>query len=164
VLEREEYPAGVPRWVDVDQPDAEAATAFYRGLFGWTFEDRMPAGRPGHYFVAHLDGRDVAAIASRAGDSSAPATWNTYIAVARADDAAARVRDAGGTVELGPVDIGDAGRTAACAGPDGARFRLWEGRARPGAAVVNVPGSWNFSDLQTDDTETAQAFYGAVFG
>ena len=164
MLERDEYPPGVPCWVDVDQPDAEAATDFYGGLFGWTFEDRMPAGRPGHYFVAHLDGHDVAAIASRAGESSSPPTWNTYIAVARADDATARVRDAGGTVEIGPIDVGDAGRTAACADPDGAHFRLWEGRARKGAAVVNVPGSWNFSDLQTHAAEKAQAFYGAVFG
>ena len=30
--------------------------------------------------------------------------------------------------------------------------------------MVNAPGSWNFSDLNTRDLEGAQRFYGAVFG
>ena len=39
------YPHGVPSWVDTEQPDPEAAQAFYRQLFGWTFETVSPAGR-----------------------------------------------------------------------------------------------------------------------
>ena len=42
------YPPGVPCWVDTGQPDVEAATEFYGGIFGWTFEDAMP---PGHRAV-----------------------------------------------------------------------------------------------------------------
>ena len=38
------YPEGVTSWVDVEQPDLDAAQAFYGGLFGWTFE-RGDAGR-----------------------------------------------------------------------------------------------------------------------
>ena len=33
-----------------------------------------------------------------------------------------------------------------------------------GAGAVNAPGSWNFSELNTDDPEAARRFYGAVFG
>jgi uncharacterized protein len=40
------YPAGVPCWVDTAQPDPEAACRFYRELFGWTFEDAVPAAAP----------------------------------------------------------------------------------------------------------------------
>lgn len=40
------YPPGVPCWIDTEQPNVEAATQFYGGLFGWTFEDAMPPGAP----------------------------------------------------------------------------------------------------------------------
>ena len=36
------YPEGVPSWIDIEQPDLDAAQAFYGGLFGWTFEPRPP--------------------------------------------------------------------------------------------------------------------------
>ena len=55
------YPHGVTSWVDSEQPDPEAACAFYGELLGWTFEDAMPPGAPGHYFIARLGGRDAAA-------------------------------------------------------------------------------------------------------
>ncbi len=47
MLERSEYPPGVPCWIDT-QPDAEAAVQFYGGLFGWEFEDQMPPDVPGN--------------------------------------------------------------------------------------------------------------------
>jgi predicted enzyme related to lactoylglutathione lyase len=154
------YPAGVPCWVDTDQPDMEGARRFYEGLFGWTFSDAIPADAPGTYLIASLDGADVAAI----GPSENVAEWNTYLAVDDADSAAASVRAAGGTVNIEPLDAGPGGRLAGCADPRGARFRLWQPRRRPGAQVVNTPGSWNFSDLYTGDSEAAVAFYGPLFG
>ena len=39
------YPPGVPCWVDAEQPDPDAACRFYGKLFGWTFEDAVPAFR-----------------------------------------------------------------------------------------------------------------------
>jgi predicted enzyme related to lactoylglutathione lyase len=53
---------------------------------------------------------------------------------------------------------------AVCADPHGAAFSLWEAGAHKGAQLVNAPGSWNWSDLHTDDVDGAKAFYGAVFG
>ena len=63
--ERDGYIAGVPCWVDTSQPDPDAAAAFYRGLFGWEFEDAMPAGSEGRYLIARLRGGDVAAVSSQ---------------------------------------------------------------------------------------------------
>ena len=45
-MTRERYPPGVTCWIDTERADLEAAAAFYGGMFGWTFEDRMPPGRP----------------------------------------------------------------------------------------------------------------------
>ena len=64
--ERDGYIPGVPCWVDTSQPDPDAALAFYGGLFGWEFEDMMPAGSPGKYFIARIRGGDVAAVSARA--------------------------------------------------------------------------------------------------
>jgi predicted enzyme related to lactoylglutathione lyase len=154
------YPSGVPCWVDTGQPDPEAACRFYGQLFGWTFEDAVPASAPGSYLIASLDGQDVAAVAPGAG---APVTWNTYVAVDSADTAAATVAAASGTVSQ-PTDAGDGGRAAICTDRAGAAFRLWQARNRPGAQVVNVPGAWNFSHLHTDRPDVARAFYADVFG
>jgi uncharacterized protein len=156
------YPAGVPCWVDTEQPDVDAARRFYSALFGWTFSDAVPADAPGAYLIASLDGKDVAAIAPAQRD--APVEWTTYIAVDNADEAADSVRAAGGSVTLEPVDAGPGGRLAACVDPRGARFRLWQPRRRLGAQLTNAPGSWNFSDLHTADAATATGFYAQLFG
>jgi hypothetical protein len=156
------YPQGVPCWVDTEQPDVHAARHFYGSLFGWEFHDAIPADAPGTYLIASLDGATVAAIGSTQADS--PVEWTTYIAVDDADAAADSVRAAGGTVTLAPVDAGPGGRLAACVDPRSARFRLWQPRRRPGAQLVNAPGSWNFSDLHTADPVAATSFYGPLFG
>jgi predicted enzyme related to lactoylglutathione lyase len=164
VQERDGYPPGVPCWVDTGQPDPEAAVDFYRGLFDWEFEDRMPPDSPGRYFVAQVRGRDVAGVGSLPQDMPQDATWNTYIWVESADDAAAKVKDAGGGVVMEPFDIPGAGRMAVLSDPSVAVFCVWEAKGSNGAQLVNEPGTWNWSDLYTDDLEGAKPFYGAVFG
>ena len=60
--------------------------------------------------------------------------------------------------------MSSAGRMAMCVDPSGAAFRLWQPDTLKGAQAVNAPGTWNFSELNTDDPEIAIRFYGAVFG
>lgn len=153
------YPHGVPSWIDTEQPDPEAAKGFYGELFGWTFTDVSPEGAP-LYSIASLSGRDLGGLSA---SDSGSAAWNTYIAVDDADAVAARVWASGGEVRVPPADTGPAGRLAVCADPSGAVFRLWQARERPGAQVVNEPGSWNFSDLHTDRTNAA-GFYCKLLG
>src|SRR4051794_18567796 len=162
--ERDGYPAGVPCWIDTTQPDPEAAVAFYSGLFGWEFEDVMPAGSPMSYFTGRIRGGDVAAVSSTPEGGPPAATWNTYVCVESADETAARVREAGGRVVGEPFDVMSAGRMAVCADPEGAMFCLWQPKEHHGAQVVNEHGSLNFNVLHTRDPEGAKAFYGAVFG
>lgn len=153
------YPHGVPSWVDTEQPDPEAARDFYQRLFGWDIETVSPPGTP-LYAIATLNGRDVAGLAAA---ESQTAAWNTYIAVDDADATAARVTAAGGALLDDPFDPGPAGRVAMCADPAGAAFRLWQAGRRLGAQAVNEPGSWNFSDLHTDQADEI-GFYAELFG
>jgi uncharacterized protein len=161
---REDYPAGVPCWVDTNQPDPADAARFYSELFGWQTEDAMPPDAGAHYYMARIDGRDVAAISSQPPGAPPQAMWNTYIRVESANDAAARVREAGGRVLSEPLDVFDAGRTGVFADPEGAVFCVWQPGSHRGSAAVNEHGAVNFNNLHTDDVEAARAFYGAVFG
>jgi predicted enzyme related to lactoylglutathione lyase len=164
MLERDEYLPGVPCWVDTSQPDPEAAVAFYGGLFGWEFEDAMPPESPGRYFIARLRGGDVAAIGSQPEEGPPSAAWNTYVCVASADDAAEKVRAAGGRVVTEPFDVMNAGRMTVFTDPEGAAFCVWQAKEHKGARIVNEPGSLNFNGLNTRDPERAKSFYRAVFG
>jgi uncharacterized protein len=162
--ERDSYMPGVQCWIDSSQPDPEAAVAFYRGLFGWDFENVMPPGSGGKYFIARLRGGDVAAVGSQAEGGPPSAVWNTYVWVDSADEAASKVRDAGGRVVTNPFDVMDAGRMAVLTDPEGAAFCVWQARQHKGAGVVNEAGSLNFNGLNTRDPERAKRFYGSVFG
>jgi predicted enzyme related to lactoylglutathione lyase len=159
--QRDDYEPGVPCWVDILQPDPEAAMAFYGALFGWELAGPGPMG----YLVARLRGRDVAGIGSPPAQGSAPTpAWTTYVYVESADDTAEKTRSAGGAVLIEAFDVLPAGRLAILADPAGAVFGAWEPRERKGAQRVNEPGAWAMSHLETPDPDGAAAFYGAVFG
>jgi predicted enzyme related to lactoylglutathione lyase len=155
---------GVPCWIDTSQPDPEAAVSFYSGLFGWDFEDVMPPGSEGKYFIARLRGGDVAAIGSIPEGAPPMAIWNTYVWVDSADETAAKVQAAGGRVLMEPFDVMDAGRMAVLADLEGAVFCVWQAKQHLGARIVNEDGSLNFNGLNTRDVERAKSFYGSVFG
>jgi uncharacterized protein len=162
--ERDGYIPGVPCWVDTSQPDPEAVLDFYRGLFGWEFEDMMPPEAPGKYYTARIRGGDVAAVGSIPEGMPPIATWNTYVWVDSADETASKVRAAGGTVAMEPFDVMDAGRMAVFTDPEGAVFFVWQARQQKGARIVNEHGALNFNGLNTRDVDGAKAFYGSVFG
>src|SRR3954471_20135056 len=121
--EQDRYIPGVPCWIDTTQPDPEAAAAFYGELFGWELEDLMPTDAPGRHSRPGLRGRDVAEVS---GAPDGGAAWNTYVWVDIADETAARVREAGGTVLTEPFDVMDAGRMAVFADAEGAAFSVWQ--------------------------------------
>ena len=99
----------------------------------------MPPGSAAKYLLARLEAARVATIAPEAAPPIA--TWNMYVWVESADETAAKVRDAGGTVAEGAV--GRHGRW-----PDGGLHRS-RGRGvrhlaaegHRGAEIVNEPGS-----------------------
>jgi predicted enzyme related to lactoylglutathione lyase len=164
MLERDGYPAGVPCWVDIGQTDPGAAVAFYGSLFGWEFEERQGVGADRPYFIGRLRGRDVAGIGGQPDLGSTTPAWTTYVWVDDADRAAAKVSEAGGSSLVDPVEVPGAARMGVFADPEGAVFGVWQAKQHRGAQLVNEPGTWNFSDLNTTDPQGALAFYGSVFG
>jgi len=158
---RDIYPAGVPCWVTNLQHDVPAATAFYRELFNWEMQPAPADMAP--YALARLRGLAVAGIAT-APDFDLPPAWITEVRTADLPATVGAVQDAGGEVLIAEVDFGSIGKLGVFTDPGGAAFCAWEAGDRQGAQLVNEPGAWSMSALQTDDTERAANFYGAVFG
>jgi predicted enzyme related to lactoylglutathione lyase len=175
---RNGYIPGVPCWVDASEPEPQAAVDFYSGLFGWQVEDSLPPDSDGHYFIARHEATttsifdlsrqklqgDVAGIRSIPESAPPMAMWNTYFWVDGADEAASKVKDAGGSVVTEPFEFIDACRMAVCTDPEGAAFGVWEAKNHKGAQLVNDPGALVFNGLNTRDVEAARSFYAAVFG
>ncbi len=153
-------------WPELATTDAESAKALYGGLFGWTFDDQSGASGT-TYTIARLAGRDVAALyalqrSQRVG--GALPRWNSYAAVASADEGATRVKVLGGTIFGAPFDVGKNGRMAIVKDPQGATLCLWEAREHLGAQIVGEIGSLCWTELATTDTVAAGHFYASLFG
>ena len=158
-----EYAPGTPSWVDLGSPDIDASVAFYEGLFGWQIPESPNAEQTGGYRTAMAGERAVAGGMPLMMEGQPPA-WMTYVSVDDADDIAARVAEAGGTVYAPPMDVLDLGRMAVFADSTGAAFGIWQPRAHKGAGLVNEPVSLSWNELNTRDPDAAKDFYRAVFG
>ncbi|WP_225993052.1 DUF4158 domain-containing protein [Actinomadura rudentiformis] len=155
-------PAGTPTWIDLGIPDLDRAMTFYGALFGWEF-DVGPA-EFGHYTQCLLRGRPVAAIRPNPDPDATDFWWNVYFATDDCDAAAARARDAGGSIITGPMDVLDQGRTAIIKDTTGAQCGLWQAGAHIGCEIVNEPNALLRNDLVTAESGPARDFYVAVFG
>lgn len=157
-----EYAPGTPCWVDVTSPDLDATTSFYSGLFGWEAA-QDPRPEAGGYTMFSLNGKSVAA-ASPPQQEGVPPVWTTYIATDDVDAAAARVKEAGGTVFMEPFDVFDSGRMTVAQDPTGAVFGIWQANQHIGAQLANEPGSLSWNECRTPNAAAAEQFYRAVFG
>ena len=152
---------GIPSWVDLGSPDAEGSKRFYSSLFGWEANTIPDAGG---YTVMTLRGKNVAGISPPPPGAPGPPGWMTYIATADADATAGKVKSAGGTVLMEPMEVMTAGRMAVFTDPSGAVFSTWQAGDHTGSELVNEPGTVCWNELQTRDPDGAKRFYGAVFG
>ncbi len=155
------WPTGIPCWIDVMTPDVQAAQQFYSQLFGWQFADHGP--QYGGYHLAASQGRPVAGLGPvmREGE---PTVWSTYFAT---DDIALtsdRIRQAGGTMMVEPMEVPQMGHMAIAVDPQGAVFGLWQASGMIGMQRFNEDNAPVWNDLHTTDVEKASQFYAHVFG
>jgi predicted enzyme related to lactoylglutathione lyase len=160
------YEPGTFCWVDLATTDNDAAKSFYTQLFNWEFVD-MPIGEEPDavYTMYQLNGKNVAASFKQSPQMQGmPPFWISYISVADVDAVAEKVNSLGGTVMAEPFDVFDSGRMAAIMDPTGAAVSLWQPKNHIGAQICNVPGSFTWNELLTNDPAKAEAFYTGLFG
>ena len=160
--ERTEHAPGTFSWTDLGTTDAEAAKAFYTGLFGWEADD-LPVGDDFVYTMLRKNRLEVAAL-YRMIQEGAPPAWLSYITVADADAAAEKARELGATLITEPMDVMEVGRQAVIQDPQGAVFAVWQPRTSIGARLVNDPGSMTMNQLNASAPAVAQDFYSDLFG
>ena len=160
------YAPGTPSWADLATTDEKGALAFYGALFGWE-DDPQPMGPDSFYHMQKLRGLYVSAMYQQMEEEKSqgvPSHWNTYITVDNADNAVARVNEAGGQVLFGPMDVFDAGRMAMVQDPQGAVFAVWQPKDYIGSQVKGEVGAIAWNELLTNSPAEAGAFYKAVLG
>jgi uncharacterized protein len=163
--DRDGFQPGVPCWVETWHDDPERAVRFYSGVFGWEAQNTLPPDADESFHICRLRGRDAAAIGSPIPAAAPPTSvWTTFIQVESAEETAGKAKDAGGGVIVEPFESLEGGRLAIVADPAGAAFAAWEQAQHKGAQVVNEPGAYSMSALETTDSEGAKVFYGELFG
>ncbi len=153
---------GTPCWVSLMVHQLPTTQQFYGALFGWEF--RPGPQELGPYVRALLDGRDVAGLGRLPPDRHLPTAWTPYLATDDATASAQAVSSSGGTVAVGPLQAGEAGRLAIVADPAGAVFGLWQAADHLGTELAGVPGTPVWNELVTRETAGIVKFYQAVFG
>ncbi|MFI1332004.1 VOC family protein [Streptomyces sp. NPDC020845] len=153
---------GTPCWTSLMVHSLAATQEFYHALFGWEFTPGPE--HLGAYVRARIGDRPVAGLGELPPERHLPVAWTTYLASDDADETAELIRACGGTVAVGPLDAGEAGRMALAADPQGAAFGVWQAREHLGAEEIGSPGSPVWHELMTWDSSAVGKFYDMVFG
>jgi predicted enzyme related to lactoylglutathione lyase len=155
------WPDGTPCWVDYGAADMDATKSFYTELLGWEYTGGEPEF--GGYLTATRNGRQAAGLGPQQ-DPNDPPRWTTYFATRDAAATATRIREAGGTVLMEPMEVGPMGTMVIALDPGGNPFGLWQAGMHTGVRIYNEPGSLTWNEAAVEDADAARSFYSAVFG
>jgi uncharacterized protein len=111
------------RWNELSTTDPDAAVDFYTRHFGWAQEGDMDMGEYGKYRFIQHGGTMIGAIMPKMPDMPV-SLWSYYIGVDDIDRAAASVRDSGGQIFHGPMEIPGGEFSLNGMDPQGAAFGL----------------------------------------
>lgn len=162
---RHQHTTGTPCWASLMVHGLPASRQFYHELLGWDYHYGPEELDP--YVRAVVDGREVAGMGEMTSSRSQPhIAWMPYMSTADADATAGLIRDCGGTVAVGPLEMAHAGRLAIASDPTGATFGVWQPGVHLGLGTLEAgaPGTPTWFELVTRETSAVGKFYSAVFG
>lgn len=110
-------------WNELLAPDLDAAKAFYAKHFNFEFNSSMPMGPMGDYCFVDHGGDTIGAMMQKPPEVPV-GLWNYYIRVADIEAATATVRDLGGKVLAGPMEVPGGDWVINGVDPQGAAFSL----------------------------------------
>jgi uncharacterized protein len=147
-------------WHELLAADWKTAFAFYNDLFGWRKVD-AESGSTDSYQLFSAGGQTIGGMFTKRPQEPTP-FWLYYFNVDDLDAATARVRNGGGQVFEGPLELPDGSWIARCRDPQGSAFALqgkrssdaikqsssaefgwsteWGGFSSRGRLLVNKPG------------------------
>jgi uncharacterized protein len=110
-------------WHELHAGDGPSAFAFYSGLFGWTKAEAMDMGPMGVYQIFATGGAPCGGMMTKMPQTPAP-FWLYYFNVDAVEAAMARVKDAGGQIIHGPMQVPGGSWIAHGLDPQGAIFAM----------------------------------------
>jgi predicted enzyme related to lactoylglutathione lyase len=119
-------PGGTPGhigWRELYAADWAKAFDFYAGQFGWTKAEAIELGPMGTYQLFAAGAEPIGGMMNKPEQIPSP-VWVFYFNVAEADAAAARVKEHGGQVLMGPHQVPGGSWILQCMDPQGATFAL----------------------------------------
>jgi hypothetical protein len=122
-------PAGPPAkgefsWHELATSDAAGAFNFYEDLLGWEKQEAMDMGEAGIYQIYGRGGVPLGGMFNKTAEMPGPPAWLYYIKVDDVTKAVETVKELGGTVLNGPMEVPGGDRIAQCMDPQGACFAL----------------------------------------
>jgi uncharacterized protein len=114
-------------WSELTTRDTKAAESFYTALFGWKAKHSAPAAVMEYTEFSVKDQPSIGMMAMPAHmPPSVPSFWMPYFQVADCDGTAAKAKELGAKVMVGPQDIPSTGRFAIVQDPQGAAFAVFK--------------------------------------
>jgi predicted enzyme related to lactoylglutathione lyase len=110
-------------WCELMTTDWEAAFAFYSELFGWQKGQTMEMGSGTMYQIFAPVDMPNGGIYNKPDEIPWP-MWLYYVRVEDIDIAAERVKELGGQINHGPMEVPGGDRVAICLDPQGGMFAL----------------------------------------
>jgi predicted enzyme related to lactoylglutathione lyase len=148
-------------WRELMTGDVGAARAFHEALFGWRYVE-APEHVGGEHCWIEASGRRIGAIWK----TSQPSAWLSFATVTDVEAAAARMREAGGAVPIGPAPYPGLGTYAVLEDPEGARLlaMAWAADVELEDDVHPEPGRFAGQTLGAREVEAAAARFAQAIG
>lgn len=112
---------GEVSWHELMSSDADGAWSFYSTLFGWQKADAMDMGEMGMYQTFGRGVHPIGGMMKRPPEMPVSA-WLFYVRVPDAAAAAEKVKELGGQVLHGPMEVPGGDQVAVCCDAQGAAF------------------------------------------
>lgn len=109
-------------WAELMSTDPKAGFDFYSELFGWTKSDAMDMGEMGTYQLFAWQGNAIGGVMGL-GNAPVPC-WQPYFGVNGVNPAIERIREGGGEILHGPVEVPGSAFIAIARDPQGAVFAI----------------------------------------
>lgn len=149
------YHQGKFVWYDLLTTDVATAKKFYGELFGWTFKDQ------GRYTVVLNNGQAIGGMVEiiPKDNKKHAARWLASLSVPDVDQAVMFVKESGGIIHEGPVEMKNRGRGALVSDPQGAQVLLLHSSSGDPDDIKAPIGSWLWVELWSKDIDASVAFY-----
>lgn len=156
-------PPGAPTWLDLTSTDPGRAAEFYRALFGWETE-APPNPEFGGYQSFTVHGKPVAGLSPTMGPDAPADVWSVYLRTDDPEATVAAVREAGGSVIVPPMQVGDMGTMMVAADCAGAAIGFWKAGNHNGFTEWGTHGTPYWFENQSKDYANSTEFYRQVTG